>query len=219
MTTTITKHPDTATLLSFVAGGMAEPLVAAVAAHISMCPACRRELRDMELFGAAVLGSLPADANGAEPIAVPKLPSNGVAGTLPAQSVISAAERLPGPIAQQYNLSFDTIPWKRLAPGVMHHRLALSPGVPGDLRLLKIARGSKMPVHGHGGAELTLVLDGAFTDVTGAYRRGDLQDVDDDIEHRPIADPDAGCICLIASEQPARFKGLVGRLLQPWTGM
>ena len=76
-----------------------------------------------------------------------------------------------------------------------------------------------MPDHGHGGAELTLVLEGAYSDETGAYRRGDMQDVDETIEHTPVADTETGCICLIASEQPARFKGLVGRLLQPWTGM
>ena len=76
-----------------------------------------------------------------------------------------------------------------------------------------------MPDHGHGGSELTLVLDGAYADETGEFRRGDIQDVDDEVEHRPVADKELGCICLIASERPARFKSLVGRLMQPWTGM
>jgi len=76
-----------------------------------------------------------------------------------------------------------------------------------------------MPDHGHGGAELTLVLDGAYSDVTGRYCRGDLQDVDETVEHSPVSDPSLGCVCLIASETKAKFKGVVGRLLQPWTGM
>ena len=46
-----------------------------------------------------------------------------------------------------------------------------------------------------------------------------MQDVDDDVEHQPVADKDEGCICLIASEKPAKFKGMIGKLMQPWTGM
>jgi putative transcriptional regulator len=76
-----------------------------------------------------------------------------------------------------------------------------------------------MPDHGHGGGELTLVLKGAYADETGEYRAGDVQDVDEDVEHTPVADPVAGCVCLIASEKPARFKGWIGKLLQPLTGM
>ena len=40
-----------------------------------------------------------------------------------------------------------------------------------------------------------------------------------DLHNAPIADRTVGCICLIASEKPARFKGLFSRLLQPLTGM
>lgn len=76
-----------------------------------------------------------------------------------------------------------------------------------------------MPDHGHRGAELTLVLEGAYSDVTGVYRRGDMQDVDEAVEHRPVADKSAERVCLIASERPCRFKVFIGRLTQPWTGM
>jgi putative transcriptional regulator len=93
-----------------------------------------------------------------------------------------------------------------------HHRLALSPGVRGDLRLVKLVAGRRLPAHGHGGSELTLVLDGAFADETGEYFRGDIQDIDDQTEHRPAADRKLGCICLIANDRGLRFKGLLGLL-------
>ena len=76
-----------------------------------------------------------------------------------------------------------------------------------------------MPEHGHGGCEMTLVLAGSYHDETGAFGPGDLQDVDESVEHKPLTDAVTGCICLIASERPARFKGLFGRLFQPLTGM
>jgi putative transcriptional regulator len=221
MTLTIIRHPDASTLLSFSAGSLAEPLAAATAAHLSLCTACRADVRDLELLGAALLIPEPlSETTLAKPVTVPERPSDGIASAWPKQrGSMRGRELLPDPIAERYGLTLETVPWKRLAPGVLHHRLSLSPGIEGDLRILKIAAGARMPEHGHGGAELTLVIDGAYADVSGEYRRGDMQDVSDDIEHRPIADAKEGCICLIASERPARFKGIMGRLLQPWIGM
>jgi putative transcriptional regulator len=121
---------------------------------------------------------------------------------------------LPAPIALKYGLTFDTIPWKRLGPGIWQHCLRLSPGTKGDLRLYKLAAGSKLPVHGHGGSELTLVLDGVVIDETGRYHIGDLQELDDEIEHQPAADKVLGCICLVASEGAPRLKGFRGLMLQ-----
>lgn len=218
MSMSIRSHPDPATLMSFAAGALAEPLAAVVAAHAAMCEACRCEISDMELIGAALL----LRAEPAERPTRPRLPDPAPPRHAPQQRIAAPAageERLPAPIAKAYGLTFGTVPWKRLGPGVWHHQLPLSDSAKGDLRLLKIAAGRRMPEHGHGGAELTLVLDGAYADDSGTYRCGDIQDVDGAIEHTPIADAKAGCVCLIASEHPARFKGLVARLVQPWTGM
>ena len=112
----------------------------------------------------------------------------------------------------------DRVPWRRIGIGVWHHPLPLSPGAKGDLRLLKVAPGQAMPDHGHGGAELTLMLRGSYRDEVGTFRVGDLADLDDDVEHRPVADLKDGCICLIASEEKAKFRGLLARLFQPLTG-
>ncbi len=216
MSTVITHHPDSTTLLSYAAATIAEPLAAVVAAHLSMCPRCRAEVADLELLGAAIMLSAPDCSSGAA-LKVPARPAD--VAKLADGRVAHSNDRLPAPISAAYALSLDSIPWKRLGPGVWHHRLALRQEGDGDLRLLRIAPGRKMPDHGHGGAELTLVIEGAYRDVTGQYRRGDIQDVDEGIEHQPIVDTDGECICMIASEQPARFKSLVGRLTQPWTRM
>ena len=94
-----------------------------------------------------------------------------------------------------------------------------SPGAEGDLRLIKVAPGQVLPEHGHGGSELTLILKGSYSDEFGTYTEGDLSDLGDDVEHRPISDPTEGCICLIASERKARFKDVVSRIVQPLTGL
>lgn len=225
MSTTITRHPEAATLVSFAAGTLAEPLAAVVASHAAMCRQCRAELVDLDLFGAALLLGQPGAAGRDQDIVPVTLATDRMATVGNGRSrdrfsrAVDAAERLPGPIALAYNLSFATVPWKRLGPGVWHHRLFLSEGTEGDLRLLKIGPGRQMPDHGHGGDELTLILDGSFSDVTGEYHCGDLQDVDEGVEHKPLTDKVTGCVCLIASERPARFKSVIGRLILPLTGM
>jgi putative transcriptional regulator len=212
MSTRIKHHPDPATVLSFAAGVLAEPLAAAVAAHVSMCVGCRNELGEMELMGAALLGA-STTATGVG-VATPTRPRDMA---LPARALYgrdAAKDKLPVPIALKYGLTLDTIPWKRLGRGVWQHRLRLSPVTKGDLRLYKLAAGSKLPVHGHGGSELTLVLDGVVIDETGRYNVGDLQELDDEIEHQPMADKELGCICLVASEGAPRLKGFRGLVLQ-----
>lgn len=223
MSLKIGQHPDVVTLMSYAAGSLCEPLAAAVGAHISMCPACRKDSADMELLGGVLITTAAELGRADGDVTVPSMP-RAMAGAIAAtphtlHGSLSPSCSLPLTIAAHYGLSSQSIPWKRLGPGVWHHRLALAEGVEGDLRLLKIAAGRKMPAHSHGGAELTLVLEGAYSDETGSYHRGDMQDVDDDVEHSPIADPITGCVCLIASERPARFKGFIGRLMQPWTRM
>jgi putative transcriptional regulator len=85
----------------------------------------------------------------------------------------------------------------------------------GSLRLLYIPPGKAVPEHGHQGQELTLVLQGSFSDSAGAFHRGDVEVAHDEIDHQPVAGPGEPCICLAATDAPLRFRALIPRLLQP----
>ena len=123
------------------------------------------------------------------------------------------------PLARLIGGDLSTVRWRRLGYGMWHVPLQLSPGAKGDLRLIKIAPGQVMPEHGHGGCELSLILDGSYTDEMGRFGFGDLADLDEDVEHKPAADRKTGCVCLIAVEQKARLKGLFARMIQPFVGI
>ena len=212
---TITHHLDDATLMSFGAGSLPDALSAVAAAHVAMCPRCRREVAGLEHVGGALLAELsPATLDRAEPAAP--------TAATPAESMRRAnadvpVGEMPRPLARLFGGGLDSIRWRLLGLGVWHHRLPLAGR--GELGLLKIASGRMVPEHSHGGAELTLVLRGSFHDATGRYGPGDVADLDETIEHQPIADREAECICLVASEKPAHFRGLVARLLQPLHGL
>ena len=231
----ITHHPDPSTLMAFAAGSLPEALSVVVATHLSLCPVCRRDVRRLETVGASLLAGLAG-----APLATTSAPNTDATGDLAVAARAQRAARrsdrsdddtrvdddgnlrdgaVPRPLHKFVGDNIDQIPWKRLGFGVWHYPLPLSPGAPGDLRLLKVSPGLAMPEHGHGGSELTLILRGCYRDEIGTFRAGDLADLDDDVEHRPLADPQNGCVCLIASETRARFKTLFGRMMQPLTGM
>ena len=212
---TITHHLDDATLMSFAAGALPDALSAVAAAHVAMCIRCRREVAGLERVGGALLAELsPATLDRAEP-----QPSNAAILVKPTgrNNAGMPDGDVPKPLARLLKGDLDAVRWRWLGFGVWHHRLPLTGG--GGLGLLKVAPGRAIPEHIHGGGELTLVLRGAFHDATGRYRPGDVADLDETIEHKPIADPGPECICLVASEKPARFRGLIARLLQPLHGL
>lgn len=213
----ILHHPDDATLMSYAAGSLSPVLSAVVSAHVDMCPHCRRELRLMESMGLALIEQLPGDPH----VKMPAMPAGGgerSGATRPHRTVLNGpAGDVPAPLRPLVGDRLDRIEWRRMGFGVWHHPIPHAGD--GVLTLLKIEPGRKMPEHGHGGTELTLMLAGAYDDHMGRFERGDIADLDGDVEHRPVADPVTGCICFVASERRASFKSMVSRALQPWTGM
>jgi putative transcriptional regulator len=209
---TIIHHLDDATILAYAAGTLGEPLSIAVAAHIAMCPTCRVAARRAETLGGEILESLElsgvSDVCRAATLASldinpepPRAPSLS-----PVQSLIVAKD-------------YSALRWRKVAPGVSVVKLPLSKGAKGSLKLLSIAPGMTMLEHGHGGGELTLVLQGAFKDKIGRFGVGDIADLDETVEHCPIVEEGETCICLFATEAPARYTTLIGRLLQPFIGI
>lgn len=210
---TIEHHPDPATLMSYAAGNLGEALSAVVASHAELCGGCRKEIARLEMLGALLMERVA-------PVAVeaPEL-ARLAARPMPPKTARSGDGVLPAVVARLVGGGLDAIEWSALAPGVQHYKLPQSKNSDGLLILFRIGAGKRIPEHGHGGAELTLVLTGSYSDKTGRYSRGDIADLDEDVEHQPVVDPDGECICLIASETKAKFKGILPRLLQPIMGV
>jgi putative transcriptional regulator len=213
----IEHHPDTATLASYAAGSLDEAFATVVAAHLASCVKCRARLYEIEEVGGTMLETI--DAVGLNEAALERAMSRLDEPSEERAEPRSAEQSVPRPLGRLVTAPLDAIAWKSVAPGVAVHRLPTSKAARGSLTLLKIAPGKKIPEHGHGGMEITLVLTGSYRDALGRFGPGDVADLDEDIEHQPVVDSDEPCICLVASEAPTRFKSFFGRLFQPLVGV
>lgn len=197
---TITHHLDDATLMSFAAGSLPEALAAVAAEHLALCAHCRKELRIAERLGEGLLRDIaPA------PLVKPEPDTQTAAPPRLAPKRVSLVQDL------------QNVRWRWIGPGLQSHRIRVRSG---SLHLLKAAPSAAVPVHDHAGGELTLVLQGALLEGKDRLGPGDVADHDADVgEHRPRADAELGCICLIGSEHKARFRSILARLMQPFHGM
>lgn len=194
------QHPDPATLLTCSAGSQPEALCAVIASHISMCPECLREFLDLEAIGVALFEGLEPEPMAHMHPAVP-----GIAQARRRAAPRSSTAEVPKPIRGLLGSDLDALPWVRLLDGVDQYQIPLSADAPGDLRLLRLRPGARLPEHGHQSEELTLVLRGAYNDESGTFRVGDFSDLDDDTRHTVTASEKCECILLIASESRPEF--------------
>ena len=181
----IVHHLDDATLMGLAAGTLTPALAVVAASHVTWCPQCRQGLAAAEAVGGALLAGLAPVPIEREPPALPVAEPEW-ARPQPAEATSSAgspgavsSSELPPPLARLVGGSLDAIRWRPLAIGIWHHRITLDGKDSGELRLIKVSRGYGLPAHGHTGAELTLVLRGAFQDEIGRFSVGDAADLDE----------------------------------------
>ena len=216
---TIEHHVSDDLLAAYGAGTLAEAPALLVATHLALCPDCRAGLDLAETLGGAWidddLTGGPAD-EGLPDAAIRRAEAGpddrrpGDAAGCPGTAFV-----LPQPLRDAVGGDAATLRWRAVGGGVRQVPLPMPPGG-ATARLLWIPPGEGVPEHGHRGFEATLVLAGAFYDRNVWYRRGDVELVDTDVVHRPVAGPEEACICLAVTEAPLRFRELIPRVAGWW---
>ncbi len=211
-------HLDDSTLMAYAAGTLDEAFSVVAAAHVAVCPACRGAVRAAEALGGELLETAGSNAvsDDCRSKTFAALEQAGLY-RLPVAAPRPAFPRALARLLPVANL--DDLAWKKKAPGVAIFEVKLPASAKGQLKLLRIGAGRAMPEHGHGGEEITMVLKGAYVDHLGRFAAGDVADLDEEIEHRPVVEKDGDCICLVATERPTRFKSFAARLMQPFVGI
>lgn len=210
--------PLEALLLEYASGtlGAAESLV--VAAHVALNPAARKKVSAFETIGGEALRETsPADLCAAclekvlqeiEQTPAENRPERAVPSWIKETGVPKALYGLIHALCQE-----DAPCWSRVSRGVEKMDLPLKElcAARGVLRLMRLTPGEATPRHAHTGREITLVLEGGYTDELGHYRKGDVSIVSGrHTAHSPKADPE-GCLCLTLTEAPLHFDDLFAR--------
>ncbi|MEM9130328.1 MAG: ChrR family anti-sigma-E factor, partial [Pseudomonadota bacterium] len=177
MTDNIKHQVSDELLMAYSAGNLPEAFSLTIATHISLCDESRARLGAFDSVG----GNLIEAGETAE------LSEDSFEATMamientenPIIADISGENEgvLPQPLRDYVGGDVDSVKWRSLGMGVKQAILPTSKEA--TARLLFIPAGTAMPDHGHVGTEMTLVLQGAFSDEVDRFARGDIEIADE----------------------------------------
>ncbi|PKF63354.1 hypothetical protein CW745_00420 [Psychromonas sp. psych-6C06] len=209
----IKHHPNEELLAQYCRGELPFSLSIALSAHIEMCPECKaKEQRivasqaqqtwngeQVELadFGDMLQGIL----------ATPVTKSKKIVAKQDTQVLIEG-KQITLPHAFR---SFEHLKWTGF--GAISRARVISDEENVRASLLHIKEGGEIPQHQHKGYELTLLLDGSFTDEHGTYSKGDFMLLSGEINHSPKTDK--GCLCYTVQDAPLHFISGMSKVLNP----
>ena len=209
----IKHHLPSRILMAYSAGTLPEAFNLMVAAHLSLCDACRAEAESFDAVGGAVLddavdSEMSMDSLEATLALIERRSSEAPDSGSRSKGVF------PGPLQDYVGGDLDAVKWRSVGMGVKQAVLKTSPSA--SARLLLIPAGAAMPDHGHRGIEMTMVLKGAFRDDDDLFARGDVEFADTETQHTPVADIHEDCVCLAVTDAPLKIRGLLPKLAQPF---
>jgi putative transcriptional regulator len=215
-------HPPDEILLDYTNGVLPDPETLMIEIHLATCAACREVVRMGFAIGGSLLESLPpadlpADLfNRTLQQLTRKVPRPYTAmepqPSVAAESGIDA--RWPAPLRRRIARA-EGVKWRVLPAGFR----ALSVPCHDESARIWImkAPGGRGPLrHNHDRGEWTAVLEGGFTDEAGIYAAGDFAIADPGEEHRVVAEPGEGCVCVLMLRAQPRYTSWVGKLLAPF---
>ena len=202
-------------LLDYATGAATEPVAALTSAHVALNAHSRETLHRLEAVGGALLeetAPMPL-ADGSLARAMTRLGTQNTEAPARDSRPRHESDLLPGALRAYAPDGIDALRWRKLGWGMAEAPLACRDDGDYRLSLLRIEPGRKFPSHGHRGEEFVMVLDGGFSDANGHYLRGDVCCSDETTEHRPVADADGACLCVVVRQGAIRLHGLLGLIL------
>jgi len=214
---TARHHPGEEVLLGYASAILAEPLALVVATHLALCPDCRAAVDRLEALGGVLLERIGETGNVASlenAIDSRDRPRRAPAPTLPHRAVhATCRSAVPAAAARLCRRRSRSSRMEDLGAGIRpsrgrqqcgwRHGAVLSwrgrrdPGAHPSRRRDDLGAAGQL----HAGGE--------------RFQRGDLSRLTKPSWITTRSRPEATCICLVVNEAPLKFRGMLGRLLQP----
>lgn len=221
------NHPSDNTLLEFSAGNLPTAIALCVSTHLSHCPCCKNKISEYNVLGGSFL------KNTIEPEPV-KFTFNELMNKIDQSD--SAADDIPEVLKTQQDkikTAFENshrinekvitkllkvnepLNWRKISRDL--HEAVLTTGQSThEVCFHKISKGGKVAQHDHTGLEITVVLEGSFSDESGTYVAGDFIEKYPGETHKPRATQNSDCLCLTVVEAPVKVSGFMGKVVNPF---
>ena len=223
----IKHHPKFELIQAYVNGDLPASLSMGISIHAEMCPACQQKIA--QLTEQVAESSFEKEANQIENIDAASANEFASDISFDFESMINNIT-LSSEIDEMVESVSKTITFKSKTyqlPTVLNRiELGKTANI-GKLSrtrlqldeaeihssLLHINAGGGVPEHTHKGFELTVLLEGSFTDEKGEYVKGDFIMLDTSVKHNPISQE--GCLCYTVANDALHFTQGINKLLNP----
>ncbi|MCP5166238.1 MAG: cupin domain-containing protein [Pseudomonadales bacterium] len=208
-------HPELDLLTEHAAGNLPLAQAACVSAHMNYCEQCRRTSSQLQALGSVLFGNLQG-------VPVGEAQLDAVLARLDDEPPLSYANarretagRTPAILQRLMSGDFSDLAWKKITSSLSISYLKT--GDPNyEFALYHIKAGGRIPEHTHRGSEMTLVLEGGFSDADGSYHQGDFLLREPSDVHAPTAVQSEDCICLAVLDAPLKFTSWKYRWMNPF---
>ncbi len=212
-------HPTTDILNDYTQGNLPAGWSVAISAHLELCQSCKRKFGELEsnvvtswALGATEKSTPDFSHLVANIIDQPQVDSidSSVSRKLPIKEIhmLDHSFTLPRILAKAAN---EGLVWKKLAGGINQAKVDIDTET--QCEFIYMSPGSQTPMHKHQGNEITLVLDGSFSDGEGTYQAADFIIRSGNDEHQPVSEE--GCLCFAVLDSPLTFTRGLARLFNP----
>lgn len=212
-TQVISHHPGELALLHYSSGNLALDEALCLSVHLEHCPQCQAHYRKLMALADVNWQGLP-EASVDDSLKVKVLERIKRASSEPSEALARVSSSVPHALRKWVPDELDQLAWRAVTKTLSVCELTKS-SEGRKVALVKVAAGGKMPHHSHSGNEVTVVLQGSFSDEDGRYMEGDYIVRKGDDKHTPIASKEQPCICLTLLDGPIQLTGFFSKLLNP----
>ena len=221
----INHHPTPELLADYNSGAMRLSHGICIASHLEYCSHCRQQVAKLNLVGShyfehaetqSKTNSEDNEALKSKVLAMldESIDESASESTNPGNPGEMTDGSIPLSLRQFVGAQFDSLEWSNISPSLKLATLCRDRDG-AQIALSCVKPGGRLPHHRHRGEELTVVLEGSFSDESGVFHKGDFVARDASHKHMPVATKDAECICLIVLDEPIEFTGFFTRWLNP----
>ncbi len=207
-------HPDSRLLNEYSSGTLPLAQSVCVSLHLNYCEQCQRSHQRLQQLGSALFEDLsPQQVDDSLLRSVmDRLDNEEEPLTYPAPV---KEDGYPSLVQRLMQRDYKDLEWQKISSSLQISRLRTG-DVDNEFALYHIKAGGTIPRHTHHGTELTLVLEGSFSDEEGHYHEGDFLMRDAQHQHTPTAAQDRDCVCIGVLDAPIKFTDWKFRMANPF---